>query len=84
MSVEENILLMRRWFQEVWNEERTKTIYDLLAENATEARLRIISEWLTRLEPNVSLGFPISAFLVSLNPNSTPGTSQGVAAHWDG
>jgi hypothetical protein len=34
MSVEENILLMRRWFQEVWNEERTKTIYDLLAENA--------------------------------------------------
>jgi len=34
MSVEENILLMRRWFQEVWDEERTKTIYDLLAENA--------------------------------------------------
>ena len=34
MSVEENILLMRRWFQEVWNEERTKTIYDLLPENA--------------------------------------------------
>jgi len=34
MSVEENIVLMRRWFQEVWNEGRTKTIYDLLAENA--------------------------------------------------
>ena len=34
MSVEENIVLMRRWFQEVWNEGRVRTIYDLLAENA--------------------------------------------------
>jgi steroid delta-isomerase-like uncharacterized protein len=34
MSVEENILLMRRWFNEVWNEGRVQTIYDLLAENA--------------------------------------------------
>jgi steroid delta-isomerase-like uncharacterized protein len=30
MSVEENISLMRRWFQEVWNEGRVQTIYDLL------------------------------------------------------
>jgi steroid delta-isomerase-like uncharacterized protein len=31
MSVEENVQLMRRWFQEVWNEGKTKTIYDLFA-----------------------------------------------------
>src|SRR6202453_5101164 len=31
MSVEENVALMRRWFQEVWNEGRGQTIYDLLA-----------------------------------------------------
>jgi steroid delta-isomerase-like uncharacterized protein len=34
MSVEENIVLMRRWFKEVWNEGRVQTIYDLMAENA--------------------------------------------------
>jgi steroid delta-isomerase-like uncharacterized protein len=33
MSVEENIVLMRRWFKEVWNEGRVQTIYDLLDEN---------------------------------------------------
>jgi steroid delta-isomerase-like uncharacterized protein len=33
MSVEQNIALMRRWFQEVWNEGRGQTIYDLLDEN---------------------------------------------------
>jgi steroid delta-isomerase-like uncharacterized protein len=34
MPVEENIQLMRRWFQEVWNEGKTQTIYDLLSPNA--------------------------------------------------
>ena len=34
MSVEENIVLMRLWFKEVWNEGRVQTIYDLMAENA--------------------------------------------------
>lgn len=34
MSVEENIALMKRWFQEVWNEGREQTIYDLLAPNS--------------------------------------------------
>src|SRR5271168_4683897 len=33
MSVEENIVLMRRWFKEVWDEGRVQTIYDLMAEN---------------------------------------------------
>lgn len=33
MSVEENIQLMRRWFQEVWNEGRTETIYELFSAN---------------------------------------------------
>ena len=34
MSVEENVVLMRRWFKEVWNEGRVQTIYDLLGENS--------------------------------------------------
>jgi steroid delta-isomerase-like uncharacterized protein len=34
MSVEENIVLARRWFKEVWNEGKTQTIYDLMDENA--------------------------------------------------
>lgn len=34
MPVEENIQLMRRWFQEVWNESRTQTVHDLLSPNA--------------------------------------------------
>src|SRR5580692_6905210 len=29
--VEENVQLMRRWFQEVWNEGKTQTIDDLFA-----------------------------------------------------
>jgi steroid delta-isomerase-like uncharacterized protein len=33
MSVEENVVLMRRWFKEVWNEGRVQTIYDLMDEN---------------------------------------------------
>jgi len=33
MSVEENIVLVRRWFKEVWNEGKTQTIYDLMDEN---------------------------------------------------
>ena len=31
MSVEENVQLMQRWFQEIWNEGRIQTVYDLLA-----------------------------------------------------
>ena len=34
MSADENIQLLRRWFQEVWNEGRIQTVYDLLAPNA--------------------------------------------------
>src|SRR5271169_4794345 len=34
MPVEENIQLIRRWFQEVWNEGRIQTVHDLLAPNA--------------------------------------------------
>ena len=34
MSVEENVKLMRRWFQEVWNEGRMQTIHDLFAPDA--------------------------------------------------
>lgn len=31
MSVEDNIQLMRRWFQEVWNEGRVQTVYELFS-----------------------------------------------------
>ncbi len=34
MSVEENVGLMRRWFNEVWNEGRIQTVHDLLAPDA--------------------------------------------------
>ena len=47
MSVEENVQLMRRWFQEVWNEGRTETIYELFSpdgiargQNSAEGELR--------------------------------------------
>lgn len=31
MSADKNMQLMRRWFQEVWNEGRVQTIHDLLS-----------------------------------------------------
>ena len=31
MPVEDNMQLMRRWFQEVWNDGRIQTVYELLA-----------------------------------------------------
>lgn len=34
MSVEENIHILTRWFQEVWNEGKTETIYELLSLDA--------------------------------------------------
>lgn len=34
MSVEENVNLMRRWFEEVWNQGNTQTVRDLLAHDA--------------------------------------------------
>jgi steroid delta-isomerase-like uncharacterized protein len=34
MLVEENLQLMRRWFQEVWNEGKTESIHELLATDA--------------------------------------------------
>jgi len=34
MSVEDNVIVARRWFKEVWNEGKTQTIYDLLASDA--------------------------------------------------
>jgi len=34
MPAKENVALMRRWFQEVWNEGKTETIHELLASDA--------------------------------------------------
>jgi len=34
MSVEQNIQLVRRWFQEVWNEGRIETVHELLSPDA--------------------------------------------------
>jgi steroid delta-isomerase-like uncharacterized protein len=33
MSVKENVELMRRWFNEVWNEGKTQTIHELVSPN---------------------------------------------------
>src|ERR1051325_8703033 len=47
MSAEENVQIMRRWFQEVWNEGRTETLYELFSpegaahgQESAEAELR--------------------------------------------
>lgn len=34
MSVQENIQLLTRWFQEVWNEGKTQTVHELLSPDA--------------------------------------------------
>src|SRR5271154_1633327 len=34
MPAKENVALLRRWFQEVWNEGKTETIHELLAPDA--------------------------------------------------
>ena len=47
MSAEENVQIMRRWFQEVWNEGRIETIHELFSpagvahgQESPEAELR--------------------------------------------
>lgn len=34
MSAKENVALMRRWFEEVWNQGKIETVNELLAEDA--------------------------------------------------
>ena len=34
MSSDDNVQLMRRWFQEVWNEGRIQTVHELLSPDA--------------------------------------------------
>jgi steroid delta-isomerase-like uncharacterized protein len=34
MSAKENVQLMRRWFEEVWNQGKAETVRELLAEDA--------------------------------------------------
>src|SRR5581483_10948697 len=34
MSTKENVALMRRWFEEVWNQGKIETVHELLAEGA--------------------------------------------------
>jgi steroid delta-isomerase-like uncharacterized protein len=34
MSTDDNVQLMRRWFQEVWNEGRIQTVHELIAPGA--------------------------------------------------
>jgi len=34
MGTQENIQLMKRWFQEVWNEDKKQTIHELLSPDA--------------------------------------------------
>ena len=33
MSVQQNIELLKRWFREVWNENKIQTVYELFAAN---------------------------------------------------
>jgi len=34
MSAKENVQLMHRWFDEVWNQGKAETVHELLAEDA--------------------------------------------------
>jgi len=34
MSTKENVALMRRWFEEVWNQGKIETVHELLSEDA--------------------------------------------------
>jgi steroid delta-isomerase-like uncharacterized protein len=33
MSVDDNVRLMKRWFEEVWNQGRMETVYELMSPN---------------------------------------------------
>ena len=56
MPVEENIQLMKRWFQEVWNEGKLQTVHDLLHPDgvavgqATGKPVRITGTTIARIE----------------------------------
>jgi steroid delta-isomerase-like uncharacterized protein len=80
----ENVELIRRWFREVWNEGRNKTVYDLLSPTA-----------ITRGQANEEIHGPAdfvqfvdrirSAFSdIKITVEDAFGVEDRVAARWSG
>ena len=64
MSVQDNIDLLSRWFQEVWNEGKTQTVHELLSPDAiavgqagSEVELRGPQEF-ARFVEQIRVAFP--------------------------
>jgi steroid delta-isomerase-like uncharacterized protein len=84
MPVEENVQLMRRWFQEVWNEGRTQTVYDLLSpqgvargQRGAEAEIRGPEEFV-RFVHEIRGSFPN----IKLRIEDIFGTDDKVVVRW--
>jgi len=81
MSADENVQLMRRWFQEVWNEGRMQTVYDLLSPDAVargqrgaEAEIRGPEEFVREIRS----GFPD----IKVNVEDIFGADDKVVLRW--
>jgi steroid delta-isomerase-like uncharacterized protein len=84
MPVEENVQLMRRWFQEVWNEGKIDTIHELLAPDAVaigqlddRKELRGASEFVAFVK-NLRAAFPDMKIVVE----DVFGMQDRVALRW--
>jgi steroid delta-isomerase-like uncharacterized protein len=84
MSADENVQLMRRWFQEVWNEGRMQTVYDLLSPDAVargqrgaEAEIRGPEEF-AKFVREIRSGFPD----IKVNVEDIFGADDKVVLRW--
>jgi len=84
MSTEENVQLMRRWFQEVWNEGRIQTVHDLMAPDAVatgqrgaEAEIRGPEEF-EKFVHEIRGGFPD----IKVKVEEIFGTDDKVVLRW--
>jgi steroid delta-isomerase-like uncharacterized protein len=86
MSASENIQLMRRWFQEVWNEGRIQTVYDLLSpdavvkgQRAADAEIRG-PEQFVKFVDEIRGAFPD----IRVNVDDAFGDGDKVVVRWSG
>jgi steroid delta-isomerase-like uncharacterized protein len=86
MPAEQNIQLMRRWFQEVWNEGKTQTVYDLLSPNAVargqtgpQAEIHGPAEFVPFVK-RIRAAFPD----INLTVEDAFGTQDKVVVRWSG
>ncbi len=86
MSADENIQLMRRWFQEVWNEGRIQTVYELLSpdgvakgQRSGEAEMRGPEEF-AKFVSEIRGAFPD----IQVKVEDVFGAGDKVALRWSG